>query len=471
MHREIWYNREMSESFEVGNGKCLTRRTAIGLLGLGAAGGALYGLSRTKILDFLRADKASGDDWQVIRRPFAPEPGREISVLGYGGIRFATKNRDNKQIDEELGGELIDYAYRHGVNYFDTGWVYHDGAGEKFFGKALRRYPRESFMLCDKMPSWLVKKPEDAPKFFEEQLKRCQVDYFDNYLLHSLERPEEYRRVYKQWKVMDYLREQKEKGRIRHLGFSFHGRLPLLQEVLDDYPWELCVITLNALYQRQVKGAAQLIETLQARNVPIFVMEPLGGGRCASLNPAARQILAEAEPDHSPAEWAFRWALSQKGVQCLLSGMGRMHWLQENVRSLSTKRFRPMTDADRGVYAKAIDAYVKYASVPCTGCRYCLPCPYGVEIPEIFTWWNSFAGRGRLPAGEGPNDSQDLRREFLAAYSTAIDPGCGPEKCIKCRKCKVACPQWVFDIPKEMKKIDAALAKVRSDFVAKGGRL
>ena len=449
----------------------MTRRTAIGLLGGGAVGAALYGLSRTDLLAFLRRDRESPDDWQVLRRPFAPEPGREVSVLGYGGIRLPILNRDKLKIDDELGLELVDYAVRHGVNYFDTGWVYHDGEGEKFFGRALKRYPRESFMLADKMPTWVLKKPEDAPKIFEEQLKRCQVDYFDNYLLHSLAKKDEYQRVYKDWKVFDYLKEQKAKGRIRHLGFSFHGKSPFLKELLDEYPWELCVITLNAHYDRVNKDAAKQIALLQERKVPIFAMEPLAGGRCGSLNAAARKILSAQAPDSTPAEWAFRWALSQEGVQCLMSGMGRMRWLKENVRTLSAQRFRPLDDAERTVYAQALDAYMKYNTVPCTGCRYCMPCPYGVSIPEIFTWWNSFAGEGRLPAETGANDSQVLRREFLASYSHAVGAGCGPEKCIACRKCKVACPQWVFDIPREMKKIDVALAKVRTDYVARGGLL
>ena len=203
----------------------ITRRSALGLLGLGAAGSALYGLSRANVLAFLKADADAPENFRVSRRPYPSVPGREVSVLGYGGIRLPIRNRRDDQIDEELGLELLDYAYRHGVNYFDTGWVYHKGEGERFFGRALKRYRRESFMLADKMPTWLVKSPEDASRFFEEQLKRCQVDYFDNYLLHSLNKPDEYRRVYKEWKVLDYLKEQKALGRIRHLGFLLPGGL------------------------------------------------------------------------------------------------------------------------------------------------------------------------------------------------------------------------------------------------------
>ena len=326
-------------------------------------------------------------------------------------------------------------------------------------------------MLCNKMPPVPVRSVGDGARIFVEQLKRCQVDYFDTYLLHSVCEPTQYQFVYKELKTLDYLKSEKEKGRIRHLGFSFHGRSDFLERVLDDYPWELCLITVNAIFDRQVPDAARSIKLLQERHIPIFVMEPLGGGKCANLNEKAVRILTDAQGGSTPSEWAFRWALSHEGVQTVLSGMGRIAWLKENIRSLSAERFRPLTDEEKKTYALAIDAYMTYATVPCTGCRYCVPCPYGVQIPEIFAWWNSFAGAGRLPSDKGANDSQELRHEFLVRYSHEIESGCGPEKCIRCRKCKVACPQWVFDIPTEMRKIDAALAKVRDDYVAKGGRM
>ena len=449
----------------------MTRRRVLELLGWGGAGCAMYGVSRTKLLDFLYADADAFDGFTVMRRPYAPEPGRDISVLGYGGIRLPIKNRSKNQIDEKLGLALIDYAYRHGINYFDTAWGYHDGEGAKFIGRALKRYPRESFMLCNKMPPVPVRRAGDGARIFAEQLKRCQVDYFDTYLLHSVCDPAQYQFVYKELKTLDYLKAEREKGRIRHLGFSFHGRSDFLEQVLDDYPWELCLITVNAIYDRQVPDAARSIKLLQERHIPIFVMEPLGGGRCANLNEKAVRILSEARSDSTPAEWALRWALSHEGVQTVLSGMGRMTWLKENIRSLSAERFQPLTEAEKKTYALAIDAYMEHTTVPCTGCRYCLPCPYGVEIPEVFAWWNSFAGAGRLPTRAGENDSQELRREFLTSYARAIGPEGGPDRCVQCRKCKLACPQWVFDIPTEMRKIDDALVQVRSDYLQKGGRL
>jgi len=450
----------------------LTRRAALSMIGAGAAGGALYGVSRSELLDFLRAEAREPENFRVMRRPYAPEPGREISTLGFGtGSRLPIVNRDKHQIDEELTGGLVDYAIRHGVNYFDTGWAYHFGESERFLGRTLKRYPREEVMLADKMPTWLVKTAEDAPRIFEEQLKRCQVDYFDVYMLHSVSKPEQYEQVYHKLGVLDYLKEQKAKGRIRHLGFSYHGKSDFLERLLDDYAWEAALVLLNALEHRWNPDSPKLPEILARRKVPTFVMEPLAGGRAANLNREALDLL-EAEGGGIPAsEWAFRYALSFPGVQCLVSSINSEAFVVEDVRTFSVDRFRTMTDADRRFYARVIDAYMRHKTIPCTGCRYCVPCPYGVEIPEVMAWWNSLAGVGRIPADEGANDSQRLRREFLASYSQAVTPGCGAEKCIGCKKCLEACPQWTFKIPDEMHKIDRTLAHVRDVYVAKGGRL
>ena len=452
----------------------LSRKSFMRMAACGAIAGCGLGtwLNRKELLAYLREDEDELDGFRVMRRPFPPEPGREISALGFGcGSKLAIRNRDKRCIDEELTVALMDYAVRHGVNYFDTAWTYHEGESERFLGRALKRYPRESFMLADKMPTWHVKTAEDAPRFFEEQLKRCQVDHFDNYFLHNLRGEDEYRHVYLKLGVLDYLKRQLDKGRIRHLSVSFHGTSDFLKRLLDDYPWATALIMINGLENRWNPDSLKLSEILAERKIPILVMEPLAGGRAAGLNVTAREILAGTGKGMSPAEWGFRYALSFPGVLSVLSGMSRMDWVKENVRTFSAERFRPLDAEERRVYARAVDAYVSCKTVPCTTCRYCVPCPYGVAIPEIFTWWNSFAGAGRLPAAEGPNDSQALRREFLASYSRAVAPGCGPEKCIRCKKCLQACPQWVFKIPDEMQKIDKALAKVKDDYVAKGGKL
>jgi len=455
-------------------GDCeMTRRRVLALLGLGAAGSAWCGFrSRTELVDFLDEDEKNPYPFHVIRKPFPADPSREVSLLGYGGIRLPIKGRQKTQLDYEVGGKLFDFAYRHGVNYFDTGWVYHDGEGEKFFGHQLKKYPREKIFIADKMPTWLVKSLDDAKKFFEEQLKRCQVEYFDNYLLHSIHSREEYDRVYKKFGVMDWLKEQKEKGRIRHIGMSFHGKEDLLKEIVGDYPWSLVLIQFNAIdYDSAWFQSKKLYDVLSAHKVPVAVMEPLAGGRVATLNAKARRILKAAAPDKSLASWGFRFVASHPDVALILSGMGKFAHVKENVATLSQEAFKPLSEDEKETYKKAIAAFREFATVPCTGCRYCMPCPYGVNIPDVFAWYNGYAGDGLLPADEGPNATQELRKRFLADYARRFPQGTRAENCIGCQKCLVACPQWTFRIPTEMAKIDKFVAHVRETYVAQGGWL
>lgn len=452
----------------------LTRRRLLAAAAWAAVcgGGLATWLNRRELLAYLHDDAAEDDGFRVLRRPFPTEPTREVSALGFGcGSKLAIRDRDKRFLDEELNTALMDYAYRHGVNYFDTAYFYHDGESERFLGRTLKRYPRESIWLADKLPAREVKKPEDAKAIFEEQLRRCQVEYFDNYLLHTIKDPDEYERVYKRWKVLDYLMDEKARGRIRHLSISYHGTSEFLKRVLDDYPWESVLILINAFEHRWNPDSLKIAEILAERKIPIFVMEPLAGGCAANLNAEGRRILSETGKKMTPAEWGFRYVQSFPGVMTVLSGMSRMDWLKENIRTFSPEGYRPLDAAERAAYGRAADSYVKNRTIPCTTCRYCVPCPYGVAIPEIFTWWNAFAGAGRLPAREGPNDSQTLRREFLASYSHGVPAGCGPEKCVKCKKCLRACPQWSFKITDELAKIERTLAEAREDFVSKGGRV
>ena len=456
------------------NGKGLTRRQTLAFLTAGAAGfgGSLYGLSRAGVITFLDNDAKDEDPVQLRQMPYAPEPGRKISLLGFGGIRLPILNRKDTEIDYELGQKLVDYGVRHGVNYFDTGWVYHHGQGEVFYGKVLKKYPRASFMLADKMPTWLVPSLAEAKKFFEEQLKRCQVDYFDNYLLHSINKLDEFKNVYEKMGVLDYLKEEKARGRIRHLGFSFHSTVPTMGYLLEKYEWDFALIMLNGLEwddegERRQSGyrAGTLYRMLTAKKLPVFVMEPLGGGRVATLNGKAKKVLEAAEPGRSLASWGMRFAASLPNVQTLLSGMNKLDQVVDNVRTLSAD-FTPMTRQEHETYGRALAEYHKYPIIPCTTCRYCMPCPYGVLIPETFAWYNSFAGEGLLPADSGPNNSQALRRKFLVSYNNTIPPQARASRCISCRKCLVACPQWTFRIPVEMEKIEKFVAHVQARYDA-----
>lgn len=209
--------------------------------------------------------------------------------------------------------------------------------------------------------------------------------------------------------------------------------------------------------------AANLAPTAAKHGTAVLVMEPLAGGRAAALRGEAREILKAARPDDSAARWGLRFAASLPGVACVFSGMNRLEYMRENIETLSDG-FRPLSDEERAVYDKAIAAYMKYKSIPCTGCSYCVPCPHGVRIPELFAWYNDWAQNGRLPADEGRNDSQDLRRRFLASYAKKFKPEERAERCIGCKKCLIPCPQWTFKIPEEMAKIAALVAHVRETY-------
>lgn len=420
------------------------------------------------------ATPAGGDGAaRVAVRPWPRHPEMKLPLLGFGcADRFPQKKGAGKHsVDYETAGRLVDYAMAHGVNWFDTGYMYHKGESERFLGKALAKYPRSSYLLTDKMPTWLVKKPEDAPRIFAEQLERCKVDYFDFYFLHSVSSKPAFENVYVKMGVLDYLRSEKKKGRIRHLGFSYHGKSDFLAEVLDKHPdLEMCLVMLNRMEYEWNKDAAKLADVAAKRGVAVLVMEPLAGGRAANLRGQSLAVLEKARPGDTAARWGMRFAASEPGVVCLFSGMNKMEHLKENVETLS-ESFRPLDAQERKTYDEAISIYMKHPSIPCTGCRYCDPCPYGVMIPELFAWYNEWAQAGRLPSNEGANDSQDLRRRFLASYNNAFPPKTRADRCLGCKKCLVSCPQWTFRIPVEMEKIATLVADVEKAYRAKGGTL
>ena len=425
--------------------------------------------TRADWLRFFDRDAAEPEDFHVVRRPFASDPSREISLLGCGGVRLCVERNNQERIDRELATKIFDYCYRHGVNFFDTGYIYHGGDSEKFLNEILSRYPRESFFFTDKMPTWHVKTLDDAKRIFKDQLERTSaLGYFDVYMLHSISSPSQYGNVYRKLGVLDYLKDMVAAGKIRRLGFSYHGTHKFLAELVEEHPWALTLIPFNAA---EPKGEPNR-QVLAAKKIPIFVMSPLGGGRLAHLNTPARRHLEAAKPGVTPAEWGMRYAASFEGMQTVLSGMSQVEQAVENVRTFSRERFEQLAEADIAVYRGAIDLYYnKYQPVACTNCRYC-ECPYGIQIPEIFTWWNSFKGEGRVPEDDGgPNDSQELRRRFLLSYYNTIPAAARADRCTGCKKCKEGCPQWVFRIPTEMEKIAEAVKHVREVYLAKGGRL
>ncbi|MCQ2393990.1 MAG: aldo/keto reductase [Kiritimatiellae bacterium] len=405
-------------------------------------------------------------------RPFIGDGKTPIPLLGLGcAERFPLRTRDAGQAAMEARAEeMVDFALAHGVTWIDTGYSYHRGKSEPFLGRVLKKHPRDSYLISTKMPTWLVRSEKDAPRIFNEQLQRLNITYFDFYLLHSIRTKSEFERVYLKLGVLDFLREQKKLGRIRHLGLSFHGKSDYLKELLETYPgvFEVCMVMQNAMEYRWNKDAPKLAEVAAQHKVAILVMEPLAGGRAAGLSGESLAILKRANPKDSSARWGFRFAASIPGVACVFSGMGKLEYLKENIETL-TEDFKPLSPDERKTYEAAIAEYMKYKTLPCTGCAYCVPCPYGVKIPEIFRWYNTWAQSGRLPADEGANDSQDLRRRFLASYYNTFKAKERADRCIACRKCLVPCPQWTFRIPTEMENISELVARTEATYIKKGG--
>lgn len=363
------------------------------------------------------------------------QSGVRLSTLGLGCMRFPMKGGE---VDRKKTFEIIEAAYRGGINYFDTAYVYLKGQSETVIGEALKQFPRETWHLADKFPGYHHPKGgwsrDKVREIFEEQLKKCQVDYFDFYMLHNVF--ESLYDIYTNDKVgmLDYLKEQKAAGRIRFLGISAHANPTTLEQFLD---WagpclDFVQIQLNYL-DWTLQEAKKKYEMLTARGIPVIVMEPVRGGKLAKLDKKNAALFKKAEPDASIASWAFDWLRTLPNVSVILSGMSDMAQLQDNLKTFD--REPHMTEEKRKVLSSVVHSLTR--GVPCTSCRYCCDgCPKGLDIPRLLGIYNE--GAFRLSAGR-----------LLALGS--IEEKQAPSNCIQCGKCKTICPQNI-DIPAIMKK-------------------
>lgn len=353
-----------------------------------------------------------------------------VPMLGYGMMRMP---RLNGEIDYDTVKKQIAIAMASGVNYFDTAYFYHGGKSENCAGDLLSAYPRSSYMLADKMPVSRLRKPADVERIWNEQLKKCKVDYFDFYLLHALNAAS-WKKA-KSLKVYEFLKKKKDEGKIKYLGFSFHDSPQVLQEIASAYPWDFAQIQLNYLDWTLYRSKEQY-EILTKLGIPVVVMEPLRGGALATLNAEARKVFQNADPKSSVASWAFRYVGSLPNVLCVLSGMTMTEHLNDNIKTFTD--FKPLSADERRVIDTALTAYQKTGIVPCTSCRYCLPCPVGVNIPKNFNLYNSMKITGNP-------------RRFTSAYK-AMPAKQQAKSCVSCGLCKKKCPQQI-DIPAMLKKI------------------
>lgn len=369
---------------------------------------------------------------KVTRRPYK-NTDITLPLLGYGLMRMPKLDPAKQEIDLATGQNLIDRAMEAGVNYFDTAYVYHGGDSEKFAGKALKKYPRESYFLVTKMPVRNVASEADVDRIFKEQLERCQTEYFDFYLLHNLNK-DQWPKV-EQYKIYDYLKEQQKAGKIRRLGFSFHDEPEILETIAAAHEWDFAQIQLN-YFDWDAYRSREQYEVLTKRGIPVVVMEPLRGGTLASLNPEATEIFRKADPNASTASWAFRYVASLPNVMTVLSGMTYAEHLEDNIKTFTD--FKPLTDEERKVIADALAAYKKSGAVPCTGCRYCMPCPMGVDIPRIFALYNQYKSSGNAWS-------------FVGTYSNMAETS-RASACVKCGACLSKCPQKI-NIPEKLEMI------------------
>lgn len=359
-----------------------------------------------------------------------------LSALGLGCMRFPTLEEDASKIDEKKTAEIVAYAMENGVNYYDTAWGYHGGNSETVMGKILSHYPRESFYLADKFPGYDLSNHGKIEEIFERQLVKCQVEYFDFYLIHSVTQANIDRYLDPQYGTLEYVKQQKANGRIRHLGFSFHGNAEVMRrflEVYGDY-MEFGQLQLNWL-DWSFQDAKTMVEMLKARSIPVWVMEPVRGGKLASLEPEYEEQLRALRPDATMAEWAFRFLQTVPEVTVTLSGMSDLDQLAENIKTFSEEK--PLNAEEWDVLMKIASEKSGKNTLACTACRYCVDyCPKGLNIPYLISLYNEKTFTGWTI----------ITRRAVAA----LDEATHPNACIGCRACVEVCPQNI-DIPAMMK--------------------
>lgn len=353
----------------------------------------------------------------------------KISLLGLGCMRLPKIQQDKDDINFEEAQKIVDYAYENGINYFDTAFMYHGGTSEDFLGKALQKFDRSTYFLATKMPVWMADTPKDVEQIFNTQLKKLNTSYFDFYLCHNMTK--ENFKILKEFKTYEFLKKKKEEGVIRHLGFSFHDKPEVLEEICSEYDWDFAQIQLNYL-DWEVQDAKSQYEILEKHNLPCIIMEPVRGGALASLCDESDKVFKDSKPDKSIASWAIRYAASLSNVITVLSGMSNMEQIIDNVNTMNN--FEPMTKEDYETVKKAVEYFKEKQTIPCTGCRYCIECPKGVNIPKIFEIYNKYAIYKR-------------KDSFKEEYIT-IDNSEKAENCIECGKCVKHCPQAINIIDK-----------------------
>lgn len=447
----------------------MDRRDFLKTAGAGALAVGTTSLTGCSFSSDKRAE-VSGDASMQMRT--SPKNGEKVSLLGYGCMRWPMKTgEDGKDhIDQEAVDEMVDYAYRNGVNYYDTSPAYLQGQSEEAAGIALSRYPRESYYIATKLSNFNNFSREAGLKMYRDSQKALRTDYFDYYLLHAIGTSgfEGFEERYINNGLLDFLLEEREAGRIRNLGFSFHGRKEVFDrfmELHEKYHWDFVQIEMNYVDWEHAKvpenvNADYLYEELAKRNIPATIMEPLLGGRLAKLPDAIAERMKEREPQMSIASWAFRFCGSYPNILTVLSGMSSMDPLIENVETFS--HFKPLNDEEKAFLMEMANLMEDYTTVPCTACSYCMPCPYGIDIPTIFRHYNDHVNSGEIAQSCEQDHFQRLKRRYLVSYDRAVETVRQADHCIGCGQCRPKCPQSI-DIPRALRHIDRYVEKLKRE--------
>ena len=454
------------------NKKDISRRDFIKIVGISTATATLAGCDQKNnpVSGNLTAQSEVPTDKMTYRTN--PRRGEKVSLLGYGCMRWPllpSPDGNGNVIDQDAVNALIDYAIAHGVNYFDTSPVYVQGWSEKSTGIALKRHPREKIYITTKLSNFSNFSQENSLAMYRQSFKDMQVDYFDYYLLHAIGGGgmKLFNERYIDNGMLDFLVREREARRIRNLGWSFHGDVDVFNQVLamhDKVKWDFVQIQLNYTDWRHATGnnvnAEYLYGELAKYNIPAVIMEPLLGGRLSNVPEHIMIRLKEQRPEDSIASWAFRFAGSPEGVLTVLSGMTYLEHLQDNIRTYSP--LIPLTDKEKDFLEETAKQMMEYPTIPCNDCKYCMPCPYGLDIPAILLHYNKCVNEGNLSQSRMDENYRQARRAFLVGYDRSVPKLRQASHCTGCKQCNPHCPQGI-DIPKELHRIDEYVEKLKQE--------